>query len=125
MTSLAAQALCASLMLASSKSAWHIIFPLVMKCFCVVLWSNHPLHSSESTPTSVRNVFLGFVGFIRDIGGVVAPYLKRLAAIDERAPTMLLALLSISAALFVLLLPETRDKELPEDIRMQSFDPIY
>uniref|UniRef100_A0A1I7X1U4 MFS domain-containing protein n=1 Tax=Heterorhabditis bacteriophora TaxID=37862 RepID=A0A1I7X1U4_HETBA len=57
-----------------------MIFPLAAKCFNTIVWSSQPLLYTESTPTSVRNVFCGIVGFMGDFGSVVAPYLKRLVS---------------------------------------------
>lgn len=93
-----------------------MIFPLLAKSCNAIVWSSQPLLYSESVPTSIRNVFCGIVSFLGDFGSVAAPYLKVLESIHKNAPQILIASMSIVAALFVLLLPETKGKKLPEDI---------
>lgn len=99
-----------------AHSIWVVCFPLLAKCFNNVAWSSQPLLYSEAAPTSVRNVFVGVCSFLGDLGSVVAPYLKRLEAIDKRAPALVIAVMSAIGAVAVLALPETKDKELPSDI---------
>lgn len=105
------------ILMSPARSIWAVLLPLITKCYTVVMWSNHPLHVSESTPTSVRNSYMGLVGFLRDFGGVLAPYLAILSNMDPSYPTILIGFLSFTAALLIFTLPETKDKELPEDIR--------
>ncbi|KAE9417784.1 hypothetical protein Angca_003236, partial [Angiostrongylus cantonensis] len=93
-----------------------MIFPLMAKVFNSIAWSSQPLLYTESTPTSVRNVFCGVVGFFGDFGSVLAPYFKRLETIHKSAPALVIAAMSVTSALIVLVLPETKDKKLPEDI---------
>ncbi|KAK5967982.1 MFS domain-containing protein [Trichostrongylus colubriformis] len=98
-----------------------MIFPLLAKVFNSIVWSSQLLLYTESTPTAVRNVFCGAVGFLGDLGSVLAPYLKRLETIHKSAPTLLIAVMSISAAMLVLTMSETKDRKLPEDI--DDFEP--
>ncbi|KAK5984022.1 hypothetical protein GCK32_003950 [Trichostrongylus colubriformis] len=98
-----------------------MIFPLLAKVFNSIVWCSQPLLYTESTPTAVRNVFCGVVGFLGDLGSVLAPYLKRLEAIHKSAPTLLIAVMSISSAVLVLTMSETKDRKLPEDI--DDFEP--
>ncbi|KAK5967981.1 MFS domain-containing protein [Trichostrongylus colubriformis] len=98
-----------------------MIFPLLAKVFNSIVWCSQPLLYTESTPTAVRNVFCGAVGFLGDLGSVLAPYLKRLEAIHKSAPTLLIAVMSISSAVLVLTMSETKDRKLPEDI--DDFEP--
>ncbi|VDM56465.1 unnamed protein product [Angiostrongylus costaricensis] len=105
---------CALYLPLSKKTA--MIFPLMAKIFNSIAWSSQPLLYTESTPTSVRNVFCGVAGFFGDFGSVLAPYLKRLETIHKSAPALVIAAMSVTSALIVLVLPETKDKKLPEDI---------
>ncbi|KAK6054403.1 hypothetical protein COOONC_08092 [Cooperia oncophora] len=98
-----------------------MVFPLLAKIFNSITWCSQPLLYTESTPTAVRNVFCGVAGFLGDLGSVLAPYLKRLEAIHKSAPTLLIAVMSISSALLVLTMPETKDRKLPEDV--DDFEP--
>ncbi|KHJ91923.1 hypothetical protein OESDEN_08200 [Oesophagostomum dentatum] len=91
------------------------------KIFNTIVWCSQPLLYTESTPTSVRNVFCGVAGFLGDLGSVLAPYLKRLEAIHKSAPALVIVVMSFISAAIVLILPETKDKKLPEDL--DDFDP--
>ncbi|PIO52745.1 hypothetical protein TELCIR_25947, partial [Teladorsagia circumcincta] len=101
-----------------------MVFPLLAKIFNAIVWCSQPLLYTESTPTAVRNVFCGVAGFLGDLGSVLAPYLKRLEAIHKSAPTLLIAIMSISSAMLVLLMPETKDRKLPEDIDDFELGPL-
>ncbi|CAD6186664.1 unnamed protein product [Caenorhabditis auriculariae] len=94
----------------------RMIFPLLTKSTNAIVWSSQLLLYTEATPTSVRNVFCGMVYFVGEIGSVAAPYLKRLEAIDKNAPALLIAMMSLLAALLVLLVPDTKGIRMPEDI---------
>ncbi|EYC23271.1 hypothetical protein Y032_0015g2566 [Ancylostoma ceylanicum] len=98
-----------------------MVFPLLAKVFNTIVWCSQPLLYTESTPTSVRNVFCGVAGFMGDLGSVVAPYLKRLEAIHKSAPALVIVVMSLISAMIVLIMPETKDKKLPEDL--EDFDP--
>ncbi|WKY13301.1 hypothetical protein Q1695_004260 [Nippostrongylus brasiliensis] len=98
-----------------------MVFPLLAKICNSIVWCSQPLLYTESTPTSVRNVFCGVASFLGDLGSVLAPYLKRLEAIHKSAPTLVIAIMSITSAMLVMVMPETKDKKLPEDI--DDFDP--
>ncbi|ETN77850.1 transporter, major facilitator family protein [Necator americanus] len=87
-----------------------MIFPLLAKMSNTIVWCSQPLLYTESTPTSVRNVFCGVAGFMGDLGSVVAPYLKRLEAIHKSAPALVIVVMSLMSAMIVLILPETKTK---------------
>ncbi|VDM75605.1 unnamed protein product [Strongylus vulgaris] len=98
-----------------------MIFPLMAKICNTIVWCSQPLLYTEATPTSVRNVFCGVAGFLGDLGSVAAPYLKRLEAIHKSAPALAIVVMSLISAGIVLIMPETKDKKLPEDL--DDFDP--
>ncbi|PAV61884.1 hypothetical protein WR25_22809 [Diploscapter pachys] len=102
-----------------------MIFPLIAKSFNIIIWSVQPLLSTESVPTTVRNVFSGVVIFIGEFGSVIAPYFPLLEAINKNAPSLLIAVMSISSAIFVLSMPETKDQSLPEDIDDFKLGPFW
>ncbi|KAI1722884.1 sugar transporter domain-containing protein [Ditylenchus destructor] len=93
-----------------------IIFPLLAKGFNSIAWGSEPLIMGEMAPTSVRNMFYGSVGFVGEIGSVLAPYLKVLKGLHESAPPLFICGMSILASLAVLCSPETKDKPMPQDI---------
>ncbi|TKR86431.1 hypothetical protein L596_011024 [Steinernema carpocapsae] len=76
-----------------------MILQLLAKVFNSICWAAHPLLLAELSPTSVRNIFYGIVGFVSEIGSIGAPYLDILRQYDERAPALVLASLSALAAL--------------------------
>ncbi|CAJ0589535.1 unnamed protein product [Cylicocyclus nassatus] len=98
-----------------------MIFPLLAKVCNTIVWCSQPLLYTESTPTSVRNVFCGVAGFLGDLGSVAAPYLKRLESIHKSAPALVIVVMSLISAGIVFIMPETKDKKLPEDL--DDFDP--
>uniref|UniRef100_A0A1I7V2Z6 MFS domain-containing protein n=2 Tax=Caenorhabditis tropicalis TaxID=1561998 RepID=A0A1I7V2Z6_9PELO len=104
---------------------WEMIFPLLAKVTNSIVWASQPLLYSESTPTTIRNVYSGVVGLLGEIGSVGAPYMNRLTAINKDAPSIVICLMSFIAACFVLLQPETKNKKLPEDIDDFDGGPLF
>ncbi|CAD6197250.1 unnamed protein product [Caenorhabditis auriculariae] len=120
--SLALQSVCMLMALyAPVPEHVKIVFPLLAKLFNAMAWNSQQLLYSESTPTSIRNVFCGILEFVGDIGGVLAPYVKRLESVNPNAPTLMIAIMSMIGASVVFVLPETKNKKLPDDI--DSLDP--
>ncbi|CAJ0589536.1 unnamed protein product [Cylicocyclus nassatus] len=93
-----------------------MIFPLLAKVCNTIVWCSQPLLYMEATPTSVRNVFCGIVGFLGDLGSVAAPYLKRLETFHKSAPALVIVIMSLLSAASVIIMPETKNKKLPEDL---------
>ncbi|CAI2352638.1 unnamed protein product [Caenorhabditis sp. 36 PRJEB53466] len=104
---------------------YKMIFPLLAKSTNSIVWSSQPLLYSEGTPTTIRNVFSGVVSLVGELGSIGAPYMNRLTAINEDAPAVLIAALSIVAAGLVCLQPETKNKKLPEDIDDFDAGPLF
>uniref|UniRef100_A0A914YLC5 Major facilitator superfamily (MFS) profile domain-containing protein n=1 Tax=Panagrolaimus superbus TaxID=310955 RepID=A0A914YLC5_9BILA len=94
---------------------------LLVKVFNSVAWVAEPLLIGEMSPTSTRNMMYGIIGFVGEIGSIIAPYFNRLKTYHEAAPAMAVALMSLIAGLLALCSPETKDKAMPEDIN--DFDP--
>ncbi|XP_046345229.1 organic cation transporter protein-like [Haliotis rufescens] len=77
--------------------------------------------SCEIFPTVVRQSGIGVCSIFEGIGGMVAPYVSDLGIIvggqlAEALPLIVFGVSTISAGLLSLLLPETKDKKLPETI---------
>ena len=51
---------------------------LLVKVFNCVAWLAEPLLIGEMSPTSTRNMFYGVIGFVGEIGSIIAPYFERL-----------------------------------------------
>ncbi|KAI6228799.1 Major facilitator superfamily MFS-1 domain containing protein, protein [Aphelenchoides fujianensis] len=107
------------------KSTLTMSFPLLAKVFNSIAWTSEPLLLGEMSPTTVRNVFYGCIGFVGELGSVFAPYLNVLKGIHEMAPPFVITCMSLVAGIAALCSPETRDQRLPED--MSDFDegPVY
>ena len=87
---LAAQ--CASMLgavLFPGKSYVSMAFPLAAKTFNSVAWAAEPLLLGEMSPTSLRNVFYGSVGFVGEVGSVVAPYLNTMVREIKETGTLI------------------------------------
>ncbi|KAL7637230.1 UNVERIFIED_CONTAM: hypothetical protein RMT77_011942 [Armadillidium vulgare] len=74
--------------------------------------------SAELVPTSVRNISVGTSSMFARIGSAIAPYIVDLLGVLYYAtPFIIFGILAIIAGLLCLLLPETRNKKLPESIQ--------
>ncbi|KAK0411176.1 hypothetical protein QR680_005528 [Steinernema hermaphroditum] len=125
----------AALLAQASSMAAAVLYPgrnwtsmvlqLLAKVFNSICWAAQPLLLAELSPTSVRNIFYGIVGFVGEIGSIGAPYLDILKRLDERAPALVLALLSAIAGVAVLFAPETKGKILPADLNDFDAGPVW
>nr|XP_006825794.1 PREDICTED: organic cation transporter protein-like [Saccoglossus kowalevskii] len=70
----------------------------------------------EIYPTPVRNAGLGLSSTCARIGSIISPYVILLTRIWHPTPFLIMAITSIIAGLLALLLPETRNKDLPETL---------
>ncbi|XP_072013646.1 organic cation transporter protein-like [Amphiura filiformis] len=74
------------------------------------------IYTPELMPTVVRNAGLGLVSFALRVGGVLAPYVIYLERVGKYLPLTILGIISIVAGILSILLPETRNRPLPETI---------
>lgn len=75
------------------------------------------IFSSEIYPTIVRNVGLGSCSMMGRIGAIIAPFMKQASEMVHWAlPFGIFGIMSISAGLLVLLLPETKDIHLSDSL---------
>lgn len=81
--SLILQALCMLFaVLYPGKSFISMMFPLLAKVFNSFAWASEPLLIGEMSPTVVRNVFFGCIGFVGEIGSILAPYTNALVCLE-------------------------------------------
>ncbi|CAH1799763.1 unnamed protein product [Owenia fusiformis] len=73
-------------------------------------------YAAEIFPTQIRNIGVGTSSMFARIGGIVAPYIGLLQNFNRVIPTVIFGALALLAGVLVLLLPETRDRDLPETI---------
>uniref|UniRef100_A0A8C9WJ33 Solute carrier family 22 member 5-like n=1 Tax=Scleropages formosus TaxID=113540 RepID=A0A8C9WJ33_SCLFO len=74
------------------------------------------VYSTELFPTVLRNTGLGAISMAARVGTIVSPYIAYIGEYNKMAPYFIMGGLSVFVGLLSLLLPETKDKELPERI---------
>ncbi|XP_070567476.1 organic cation transporter protein-like [Ptychodera flava] len=72
--------------------------------------------SAELYPTPVRTIGMGLASMCARIGGILAPQMILIGTLWEPLPIIIFGSTSIVAGVLALLLPETRNKKLPETI---------
>ncbi|XP_070567474.1 organic cation transporter protein-like [Ptychodera flava] len=72
--------------------------------------------TAELYPTPVRTIGMGLASMCARIGGILAPQMILIGTLWEPLPIIIFGSTSIVAGVLALLLPETRNKKLPETI---------
>ncbi|XP_030027819.2 organic cation transporter protein-like [Manduca sexta] len=80
--------------------------------FCYITFIIVYLYCSEMFPTVVRNAAVGFTSVMARIGAMIAPFVADLRPYGQWCAPVAFGVLPLLAALFCLLLPETKDCEL-------------
>ncbi|XP_048382637.1 organic cation/carnitine transporter 2-like isoform X1 [Stegostoma tigrinum] len=78
--------------------------------------------SAELYPTVVRNMGIGICSMASRIGSIISPYFVYLGTYNRILPFLLMGSFILLAGSFCLLLPETRDQPLPENV--QQVQPV-
>ncbi|XP_039716246.1 solute carrier family 22 member 9-like isoform X1 [Pteropus medius] len=74
-------------------------------------------HGNELMPTVIRATASGIIGIIGNIGAALTPLLMILTVYSPHLPWIVFAVFSILAGLVIILLPETRNRPLPDSLQ--------
>ncbi|XP_071954784.1 organic cation transporter protein-like [Antedon mediterranea] len=74
------------------------------------------IFAAEQFPTPVRGVGIGCCSVAARIGGIMAPQILYFGSLWKPLPYVVFSVMSVSAGVLVLLLPETLNVQLPESI---------
>eukprot|EP00092_Neocalanus_flemingeri_P010126 GFUD01010911.1.p1 GENE.GFUD01010911.1~~GFUD01010911.1.p1 ORF type:complete len:513 (-),score=125.09 GFUD01010911.1:172-1710(-) len=74
------------------------------------------IHSGEIFPTTIRNSAMGLVSVAARVGGIMAPFIVLLGDFHPNLQFTVFGLLSLSAGLINLKLPETKGQKLPDSV---------
>ncbi|XP_036407737.1 solute carrier family 22 member 4-like [Megalops cyprinoides] len=83
----------------------------ITAAFCFVY-----MYGTELFPTVVRNMGLGATSMASRIGSGTSPYIAHIGKYNKIIPYILMGSITIVTGILSLLLPETKDEELPEHI---------
>jgi OCT family organic cation transporter-like MFS transporter 4/5 len=103
-----------------AKNVYHVpimCFAMLGK-FCITSsFGIIYVYSAEVYPTTLRQIGVGSCSVVGRAGSIVAPFIKELTAIASFGASMgIFGTLSVLVGLFCILLPETRDKEIPDTL---------
>ena len=105
---------CCVLVALLSESGWtgwiRLFFGLVGKLSITVTFDAIHTWSLELHPTHLRAIGIGYVQVTGRLGGAAAPWIARwLGVYSKRAPFIVMAVVMLSSALPLFILPETKD----------------
>ncbi|CAF1528287.1 unnamed protein product [Rotaria sp. Silwood1] len=90
---------------------------VLLKFFASLSYGIIYVYANELFPTRIRNTGMGMCSMVARIGAIVGTTSNdMLARLWVNLPTVLFGILSLVAALLVLMLPETLNKTLPQTI---------
>ncbi|CAF4570874.1 unnamed protein product, partial [Rotaria sp. Silwood2] len=93
------------------------ILNVLLKFFASGSYNIIYIYANELFPTRIRNTGMGICSMVARIGAIVGTTSNdMLTRVWINLPTILYGVLSLLAALFVLILPETLNKSLPQTI---------
>ena len=107
------------LTLALSSEASKSALSQLGKCMITASFAMVYQYATEIFPTVVRNAGLGSCSFFSRLGGIIAPFIGReVAVLSPIAPILIFGVTSVVAGLLTLLLPETKNRALPDTIQV-------
>ncbi|XP_034504093.1 solute carrier family 22 member 7 isoform X2 [Ailuropoda melanoleuca] len=112
-----ALALGVSLLVTSETGAWRTALAVIGKGFSEAAFTTAYLFTSELYPTVLRQTGMGLTSLVGRLGGSLAPLAALLDGIWLSLPKLAYGGIALLAACTALLLPETRQAQLPETIQ--------
>ncbi|XP_008690108.1 solute carrier family 22 member 7 isoform X2 [Ursus maritimus] len=112
-----ALALGISLLVTSEMGAWSTALAVIGKGFSEAAFTTAYLFTSELYPTVLRQTGMGLTSLVGRLGGSLAPLAALLDGIWLSLPKLAYGGIVLLAACTALLLPETRQAQLPETIQ--------
>ncbi|XP_022095073.1 uncharacterized protein LOC110981647 [Acanthaster planci] len=94
-----------------------VVMAILAKLCITCAFSINLIFCSEVFPTPVRNIGFGIGAVVANLGTVIAPFVLYLGDFASFIPLTIFGGMSITASLLVPILPETKDKPLPETIK--------
>ncbi|XP_022080072.1 uncharacterized protein LOC110973506 isoform X2 [Acanthaster planci] len=91
-----------------------IVVAMIGKFYVNAAYELTMLVGAEIFPTVLRNIGQGSGATVGRVGTIIAPFFLLLKNVVNFLPMTILALMSVVASLCVLLLPETKNRPLPE-----------
>ncbi|KAJ6648230.1 Solute carrier family 22 member 5, partial [Pseudolycoriella hygida] len=110
-----ASIICSKLM-PPNLSALSIILFFVGKLFITVAFTSLYIYTSELWPTNMRHSIMGLCSTMGRIGAMFAPFAPLLSQYFDILPYLTFGGMALIAAVLILLLPETRNKKLPDTL---------
>lgn len=103
--------------LSPAQGPSRLLFMLLGKMFIQGAFNILYIFTSELYPTVIRNSAVGTCSMVARLGSGITGYVALLSDVAlPTLPMLIFGVLSLVAGLFVMLLPETRDKPLPETL---------
>ena len=93
-----------------------LIFFLIGNCGSGCSFTLIAVITAELYPTNLRSQAIGFCSSFSRIFGLLSPFVASLAFYWKPLPMLVLGLPCLLSACLIFLVPETKDKELPQDL---------
>ncbi|XP_007934404.1 solute carrier family 22 member 7 [Orycteropus afer afer] len=113
----AALALGLRTLVTSEMGLWSTALEVMGKGFCEAAFTTAYMFTSELYPTVLRQTGMGLTALVGRLGGSLAPLAALLDGVWLLLPKLVYGGIALLAACTALLLPETRQAQLPETIQ--------
>uniref|UniRef100_G3RGR2 Solute carrier family 22 member 7 n=1 Tax=Gorilla gorilla gorilla TaxID=9595 RepID=G3RGR2_GORGO len=105
------------LLVSSDMKSWSTVLAVMGKAFSEAAFTTAYLFTSELYPTVLRQTGMGLTALVGRLGGSLAPLAALLDGVWLSLPKLTYGGIALLAAGTALLLPETRQAQLPETIQ--------